>query len=76
MRNNEQHGVASLIREPTNSWYEANGQATIFTSDPSATMLFCDVYAALAPGCCLVAVVKETEQIAASCFYHPRSTHV
>ena len=76
MRPNEQHDVASLIRESTNSWYEANGKAPIFTGDPSATMLFCDVYEALDPGCCLVAVVKETGQIAASCFYHPRSTHV
>ncbi len=72
----EQHDVASLIRESTNSWYEANGKAPIFTGDPNATMLFCDVYEALDPGCCLVAVDKETGKIAASCFYHPRSTHV
>ena len=76
MRPNEHHDVASLIRESTNCWYEANGKAPIFTGDPSATMLFCDVYEALDPGCCLVAVVKETGQIAASCFYHPRPTHV
>ena len=76
MQPNEQCDVANLIRESTNSWYEANGKAPIFTGDPNATMLFCDVYEALDPGCCLVAVEKETGQIAASCFYHPRSTHV
>ena len=76
MQPNEQCDVANLIRESTNSWYDANGKAPIFTGDPNATMLFCDVYEALDPGCCLVAVEKETGQIAASCFYHPRSTHV
>ena len=76
MRPNEHHDVASLIRESTNCWYEANGKAPIFTGDPNATMLFCDVYEALDPGCCLLAIGKETGQIAASCFYHPRSTHV
>ena len=76
MRQNEHHDVASLIRESTNCWYEANGKAPIFTGDPNATMLFCDVYEALDPGCCLLAIGKETGQIAASCFYHPRSTHV
>jgi hypothetical protein len=39
-------------------------------------MLFCDVYEALDPGCCILAVAKETGQIAASCFYHSRFTHV
>ena len=76
MQPNEQCDVANLIRESTNSWYEANGKAPIFTGDPNATMLFCDVYEALDPGCCLIAVEKETGQIAASCFYHPRPTHV
>ena len=76
MRPNEQHDVAILIRESTNYWYEANGKAPIFTGDPNSTMLFCDVYETLDPGCCILAIVKETGQIAASCFYHPRSTHV
>ena len=76
MRPNEQRDVASLIRESTNCWYEANGRAAIFTGEPSSTKLFCDVYEALDPGCCLLAVVKETGQIAASCFYHSRLTHV
>ena len=76
MRPNEQHDVARLIRESTNCWYEANGKAPIFTGELSSTMLFCDVYEALDPGCCILAVAKETGQIAASCFYHSRFTHV
>ena len=76
MRPNEQHDVAILIRESTNCWYEANGKAPIFTGELSSTMLFCDVYEALDPGCCILAVAKETGQIAASCFYHSRFTHV
>ena len=76
MRPNEQHDVARLIRESTNCWYEANGKAPIFTGESSSTMLFCDVYEALDPGCCILAVAKETGQIAASCFYHSRFTHV
>jgi len=76
MRPNEQHDVAILIRESTNCWYEANGRAPIFTGELSSTMLFCDVYEALDPGCCILAVAKETGQIAASCFYHSRFTHV
>lgn len=76
MQPNEQHDVARLIRESTNCWYEANGRAPIFTGESSSTMLFCDVYEALDPGCCILAVAKETGQIAASCFYHSRFTHV
>lgn len=76
MQPNEQHDVARLIRESTNCWYEANGRAPIFTGELSSTMLFCDVYEALDPGCCILAVAKETGQIAASCFYHSRFTHV
>ena len=76
MQLKDKDDVASLIRESTNCWYEANGKAPIFTGDPSSTMLFCDVYEALDSGCCILAVAKETGQIAASCFYHTRLTHV
>ena len=74
MRQNEHHDVASLIRESTNCWYEAKGKAPIFTGDPSATMLFCDVYEALDPGCCLVAVSKRN---GANCsvMFLPSSLH-
>ena len=68
--------ISDLIRESTNQWYVAHGNSPIFTGDPSSTRLFYDVYEELDPGCCLLAVEKKTGLIAASCFYHPRSTHV
>ena len=48
----------------------------IFTGDPAGTELFCSVYEALDPGCCLVAENTRTGRLAGSCFYHPRPTHV
>jgi len=38
--------------------------------------LFCTVYEALDPDCCLVAEDAEAGRLAGSCFYHPRPTHV
>jgi hypothetical protein len=39
-------------------------------------MLFCEVYEALDPGCCVVAEDAGTGRLVGSCFYHPRQTHV
>jgi GNAT superfamily N-acetyltransferase len=68
--------VAELIHVGTNAWYQANGRAPIFSGDPAHTELFCQVYEALDPGCCVLAVNARTGRIAGSCFYHPRPTHV
>ena len=71
--------VAKLIYESTNHWYQSNGKSAIFQGDPSSTRLFCEVYEALDPGKCLLAVDADagsTETIVGSCFYHPRETHV
>ena len=76
MRDDEWDLVAELIHESTNSWYEANGKGAIFSGPPSDARLFCEVYEALDPGCCLLAVCPESGRIAGSCFYHPRSTHL
>jgi GNAT superfamily N-acetyltransferase len=54
----------------------ANGKNPIFNGPPSDALLFCEVYEALDPGCCIVAVCRESGKIAGSCFYHPRTTHV
>ena len=75
MRKDEWKEVAELIHDSTNSWYSSNGKKPIFTGPSSDTLLFCEVYEA-DPGCCIVAVCKESAKIAGSCFYHPRSTHV
>ena len=76
MRKDEWKEVAELIHDSTNSWYSSNGKKPIFTGPSSDTLLFCEVYEALDPGCWIVAVCKESAKIAGSCFYHPRSTHV
>ena len=75
MRMDEWDRVAKLIHESTNAWYSANGKNPIFKGPPSDARLFCEVYEALDPGCCLLAVHSANQRIAACCFYHPRSTH-
>ena len=76
MKTDEWDVVAELIHESTNSWYVASGKNPIFTGPTSDARLFCEVYEALDPGCCLLAVCPESGKIAGSCFYHPRPTHV
>ena len=76
MKTDEWHEVAELIYGSTNSWYVANGKNPIFNGPPSDALLFCEVYETLDPGCCILAVCRETKKIAGSCFYHPRTTHV
>lgn len=68
--------VAALIYESTNHWYIANGKSAIFTGPPESTLIFCQVYEDLDPGKCLLAVDKATGNIAGSCFYRERETHV
>ena len=38
--------------------------------------MFCEVYEALDPGCCVLAEDETTGLLMGSCFYHPRPTHV
>ena len=68
--------VADLIYVSTNYWYEANRRMAIFSGGPDATRLFCEVYEALDPGCCVLAENATTGRPMGSCFYHPRETHV
>jgi GNAT superfamily N-acetyltransferase len=68
--------VAELIHESTNRWYAARNMGPIFTGHPTACRLFCEVYEALDPGCCVVAEDESTGRLMGSCFYHPRETHV
>lgn len=66
--------VAELIHGGTNAWYERHGLPPVFTASPEETQIFCRVYEALDPGCCVLA--QEGDRIIGSCFYHPRPTHV
>jgi RimJ/RimL family protein N-acetyltransferase len=76
MRADEWDEVSELVRISTNHWYESHARGAIFTGPPEATRLFCEVYEALDPGCCIVAEDGETGRLAGSCFYRERETHV
>jgi GNAT superfamily N-acetyltransferase len=66
-----------MIHHSTNAWYEANLNRSVFPGDdPGGCRVFPEVYEALDPGCCLVAVDEESGRLMGSCFYHPRETHV
>jgi GNAT superfamily N-acetyltransferase len=47
-----------------------------FRGGPNVTEVFCDVYEALDPGCCVVAENTRSGRLMGSCFYHPRPHHV
>jgi predicted N-acetyltransferase YhbS len=66
--------VAALIHASTNAWYLKNRGHAIFGCAPEDCALFCRVYEALDPGCCLLA--WDDDQILGSCFWHPRETHL
>jgi len=68
--------VSQLIYDSTNGWYQRRGLDPIFQNGPGSTRLFCEVYEALDPGCCVLAIHPTGNQIAGSCFFHPRNTHV
>jgi GNAT superfamily N-acetyltransferase len=67
--------VADLIYVSLNYWCEANGRPAVFRAGPGSTRVFCEVYEALDPGCCIVAEHPETGRLAGSCFYRARETH-
>jgi GNAT superfamily N-acetyltransferase len=68
--------VAELICVSTNYWYQMRGAPPVFPAGPESTMIFCDVYESLDPGCCVVAQNKHNGRLMGSCFYHPREHHV
>ena len=68
--------IAELIYASTNVWYQLRGMPRIFSGGPETTEVFCEVYDALEPGCCVVAENPRTGRLMGSCFYHPRPQHV
>jgi GNAT superfamily N-acetyltransferase len=73
MKSDEWTEVARMIHQATNHWYVQNGKAPVFNCEADDLLLFCEIYEAMDPGCCLV--IEKDGVIAASCFYHPRETH-
>lgn len=76
MRADEWDDVADLICVSTNYWYDTQRGFRVFNAGPESCRLFCEVYEALDPGCCLVAEDAASGRLMGSCFYHPRPTHV
>ena len=68
--------VAELVAISMNHWDETHGRPGSFSGGPDQTALFCHVYEALDPGCCLVAEHAATGRLAGSCFYRERETHL
>ena len=68
--------VGELIYISINYWYHTHGGSPKFRNGPESTQNFCKTYEDIDPGCCLLAVNESTGRIAASCFYHPRQTHI
>ena len=76
MERGDQDAVAALVHDSTNRWYESHGHAPIFRGGPGSTLLFCEVYEALDPGCCALAIDGESGELLGSCFWRRRPTHV
>lgn len=76
MEQRDWSAVAALVHDSTNAWYAAHGQSPIFTGGPESTQVFCEVYEALDPGCCVLAVDEDSGELLGSCFYRRRPTHV
>ena len=76
IRRDDWSEVAGLIYDSTNAWYLTNRRSAIFSGPRDCTLLFCQVYEQLDPGCCILAEDVAAGRLAGSCFYHPRDTHV
>jgi len=76
MEHDDWKQVARLIYASTNGWYQDHQNSKIFSCSDDDMQLFCQVYEALDPRCCLIAQNPETKQILGNCFYHPRASHV
>ena len=68
--------IAELIFHSTNDWYQKHFKKNVFGGDPTTCSVFTEVYEDLDPGCCLIAEDQKNGNIAGSCFFHPRETHL
>ena len=72
----DRHAVGELIFASINVWYGKHGCPDIYTCEPQDVEIFFDTYNDLNPGCSIAAEHPETGVLMASCFYHPRESHV
>jgi hypothetical protein len=76
MRPDEHQAVADIVYASIRTWYAGIGKTGRFPGGPTTCLLYPQVYEAMDPGCCVVAQDPDNGRLAASCFYHPRPTHV
>lgn len=68
--------LTDLIAASLNYWHATHGRPAVFAGGPEACAYMPEIYEALDPGCCVVAVRPGTGRIMGGCFWHPRETHV
>ena len=68
--------IAELIFTSINTWYGLRGLGQPFQGSPQIAEVFYDIYSTIGSSRCVVAENTRTSQLLASCFYHPRETHV
>src|SRR5690349_18291012 len=68
--------LTDLIAASLNYWHATHGRPAVFRDGPEACGYMPEIYEALDPGCCVVAVRPGTGRIMGGCFLHPRETHV
>lgn len=67
--------LAKLLHASLDVWHRTRLNTDRFGTDWEPFRLTVDVYEALDPGCCVVAV-DESGDLIGSAFFHPRETHV
>jgi GNAT superfamily N-acetyltransferase len=72
---NQWDEVAQLVHSSLDFWYRKNLNSDRFGTEWEPFRVFTEIYEALDPGCCLIAL-NEDEKIIGSAFYHPRETHI
>jgi GNAT superfamily N-acetyltransferase len=68
--------LSDLICASLNHWHQTHGRPAIFRDGPEACAYMPEIYEALDPGCCVVAVRPQTGRLMGGCFWHERPTHV
>lgn len=68
--------LAEFIHRSTNAWYARNLNRGIFPEPAAVCRIFPEVYERLDPGHCLLAEDESSGAWMATCFLHPRETHV
>lgn len=76
MKQEDHEIIADLIYDSLNVWYLKNRGFRLVNSPKKSMLLFPRIYEDLDPNSCLLALDCDNGEIAASCFYHVRPTHV